>query len=74
MRIINGISYECYERLADGLTSRFANTVLPTEGDLLTVELNDNAIIKCYDDAIVIDIGGNKEFLSFDEFIDIQIK
>ena len=42
--------------------------------DLCSLILDDNVIIKVYDDCVVFDLGGIKEFLSEEDFESITIR
>ena len=70
MRILKGISYEQYEVLADDLTSRFAECVVESEGDLLDVKLSSNVIVKCYDDHISLNLGGKIATVDYADFVE----
>lgn len=37
-------------------------------GCCMDVELDECAILKCWNDSVMIDLAGKKEFISFDEF------
>jgi hypothetical protein len=54
--------------LCEDLTSKFAAVVIPADGDLLDIELNDDVIVKAYDDHMILDLGSKKSSLERDEF------
>ena len=39
----------------------------------MNVELNEYVILKCWDDSIMIDLSGKKEFIGFDDFSSMEI-
>ena len=69
MRVIKGVSYLSFDMLCEDLTNKFADTVLQAEGDLIDIELNDDVIVKTYDDRMILDLGAKKSSLERDEFV-----
>ena len=69
MRVIKGVSYLSYGMLCEDLTNKFAVTVLQAKGDLVDIELNDDVIVKAYDDRMILDLGAKKSSLERDEFV-----
>lgn len=41
--------------------------------NLCNIILNDSVIIKVYDDCVVFDLGGKKEFLLAEDFISLEV-
>lgn len=73
MRVIKGVSYLSYGMLCEDLTSKFAATVIPAEGDLVDIELNEDVIVKAYDDHMILDLGAKKSSLEREEFISFKL-
>ena len=44
-----------------------------TGDSLCNITLDDSVIIKVYDDCIVFDLGGTKEFLRAEDFISLEV-
>ena len=72
MRIIEGVSHAAYAMLCADLTGRFANVVIPSEIDLVDVHLNDDVIVKAYEDVMILYLGSNKSLLERDEFVSFK--
>ena len=62
------------ERVEEALGERVFEHKEPSEfGCCCDVILNHDVIVKLYDDTMVLDLAGNKEFISFDDFSNMEI-
>lgn len=62
------------ERVEEALGERVFDRKYPSEFSYCwDVILCHNVIVKLYDDMMVLDLAGNKEFISFDDFSKMEI-
>lgn len=62
------------ERVEEALGERVFECKEPTDISCCwDVTLSQDVIVKLYDDTMVLDLAGNKEFISFDEFSNMEI-
>lgn len=71
-RQVNGISVKTAHDLCAAVP-RIGMIEHHIGDDLCSLILDDAVIIKVYDDCIVFDLGGIKEFLSAEDFISLEV-
>ena len=71
---IEHINEEAMKNLINECTIRVIDSCEQVEEGLFIITLNENTILKTLGDEVLIDLGGNKCFISKDDFFTITIE
>ena len=72
-KVIRGITKETADLLRIYLGERWGSILGKGEDELLDVRLNENCIIKVYDDCVFVILGVHRYWLTGEDFIKVEI-
>ena len=72
-KVIRGITNETADLLRLYLGERWGSILGKGEDKLLDVKLNENSIIKAYDDCVFIILGDRRYYLTSEDFVRLEI-
>lgn len=70
MKTIHGLTEKAFSRLLENMSGAWYKSVehyIYLEDDVCDIVLNDDCIVKVYDDSLYLDFGGHKESIHIDE-------